>query len=108
MGPLDEEHLDRAVRASSLFGRHAQAVDRESENERHTAARAEEEAAAPAGPKSRRDPAEAKADREPAEEPSVIEQVVTSGVFKSLARSVGARIGREITRSPFGTARRRR
>jgi DNA helicase HerA-like ATPase len=117
MGPLDEEHLDRAVRASSLFGRYAQAVDRESAYERLTAARAEKEEAAPARPKGRREPAKAKAGREPAkakagrepaEEPSVIEQVVSSGVFKSLARSVGTQIGREITRSLFGTARRRR
>ncbi|WP_442804850.1 helicase HerA-like domain-containing protein, partial [Streptomyces luteogriseus] len=46
--------------------------------------------------------------REPREEerPSAVEQVVGSGVFQSLARSVGTQIGREITRSLFGTARR--
>jgi hypothetical protein len=38
----------------------------------------------------------------------VVEQVVGSGLFKSLARSVGTQIGREITRSVFGTARKRR
>jgi hypothetical protein len=83
-------------------------VDRESAYERLTAARAEKEEAAPARPKGRREPAKAKAGRDSAEEPSVIEQVVSSGVFKSLARSVGTQIGREITRSLFGTARRRR
>lgn len=35
-------------------------------------------------------------------------QHALSGMFKTLARSVGTRIGREITRSVFGTARRRR
>jgi hypothetical protein len=42
------------------------------------------------------------------EGPSVVEQVVGSGMFKSLARPLGTRIGREITRSLFGRARRRR
>jgi hypothetical protein len=40
------------------------------------------------------------------ERPSAVEQVVGSRVFKALARSVGTQIGREITRSLFGTARR--
>ena len=42
------------------------------------------------------------------EDPSVVEQVVGRGMFKSLARSLGTQIGREITRSLFGTARGRR
>ncbi|WP_225611904.1 DUF853 domain-containing protein, partial [Streptomyces sp. H28] len=37
-----------------------------------------------------------------------VEQVTGSGVFRSLARSMGTQIGREISRSLFGTARRRR
>ncbi|MDQ0991770.1 helicase HerA-like domain-containing protein [Streptomyces sp. V3I7] len=39
---------------------------------------------------------------------SLVEQVVGSPMFKSLARSAGTQIGREITRSLFGTSRRRR
>lgn len=39
---------------------------------------------------------------------SLVRQVVGSGMFTSPARSVGARVGREISRSLFGTARRRR
>jgi hypothetical protein len=35
-----------------------------------------------------------------------VEQVVGSGIFKSLARSVGTQLGREISRSLFGTRRR--
>lgn len=38
----------------------------------------------------------------------MVRQVVGSAMFTSLARSVGTRIGREITRSLFGTARRGR
>ncbi|HRW17525.1 MAG TPA: DUF853 family protein [Dermatophilaceae bacterium] len=40
-------------------------------------------------------------------QPTVVEQVVGSGVFKNIMRSAGTVIGREITRSIFGTSRRR-
>ncbi|MFJ8095807.1 helicase HerA-like domain-containing protein [Streptomyces griseofuscus] len=95
MGPLDPAELDEAVRNSPLHDRYAQAVDRESAYERLTAAPV---AAPPEVPRER--PAK--------EEPTLVEQVVGSGMFKSLARSVGTQLGREITRSLFGTARRRR
>ena len=39
---------------------------------------------------------------------SMVEQVVGSSAFKSALRSAGTVIGREITRSLFGTSRRRR
>ncbi|MFF9406186.1 helicase HerA-like domain-containing protein [Streptomyces anandii] len=100
MGPVDPAALDRAAQGSPLYGRYAQAVDRESAYEKLTAAQAAR-AAEPPRPAERRTEG---GDREP----SVVEQVVGSGVFKSLARSVGTQIGREITRSLFGTARRRR
>ncbi|MES4887136.1 hypothetical protein [Streptomyces sp. NPDC096012] len=74
-------------------------MDRESAYERLTALTAR-----PAEPTARQEPAT----RAPAEEPSLVEQVVSSGMFRSPARSVGTRLGREITRSLFGTARRRR
>ncbi|NMI59413.1 DUF853 family protein [Streptomyces sp. RLA2-12] len=107
MGPVDPAALDRAVRASPLYGRYAQAVDRESAYEKlaardAAAAQAAAQAAAEAGR------APAKGGGRAKEEPSVVEQVVGSGIFKSLARSMGTQIGREITRSLFGTARRRR
>ncbi|MET9460927.1 helicase HerA-like domain-containing protein [Streptomyces canus] len=81
---------------SPLYGRYAQAVDRESAYEKLSSrgAKGPDEMKAP--PTSRR------------KDPSVVEQVVDSGMFKSLARSLGTQIGREITRSLFGTARRRR
>lgn len=99
MGPVDPAALDAAVRASSLYGRYAQAVDRESAYEKLTAAQAPEAPAerAPAAPKGA-----------PKEEPSMVEQVVGSRMFTSLARSIGTQVGREITRSLFGTAKRRR
>ncbi|TXJ82057.1 DUF853 family protein [Streptomyces lavendulae] len=102
MGPLDPAELDGAVRNSPLHGRYAQAVDRESAYEKLTAATA---APAAARPQPQPEPVRARA---PKEEPTLVEQVVGSGMFKSLARSVGTQLGREITRSLFGTARRRR
>ncbi|WP_318202567.1 helicase HerA-like domain-containing protein [Streptomyces sp. SCL15-4] len=98
MGPVDTAEMDRAVRGSALHDRYAQAVDRESAYEKLSAARPREAAPSP----------RAVSREEHEEEPSLVEQVVRSGVFRSLARSVGTQIGREITRSLFGTARRRR
>ncbi|WP_427921164.1 helicase HerA-like domain-containing protein [Streptomyces sp. cg40] len=98
MGPIDPAVLDQAVKSSSLYGRYAQAVDRESAYEKLSEARP-----APAEtPKAAAKKAPAKEDE------SMVQQVVGSGMFKSLARSVGTQIGREITRSLFGTARRKR
>ncbi|WP_430542062.1 helicase HerA-like domain-containing protein [Streptomyces roseofulvus] len=106
MGPIDAAALEAAVKGSPLYGRYAQAVDRESAYERLAA---DEEARTAEAARA----AEAKAAgttraRAPREEPSLVEQVVGSGMFKSLARSVGTQLGREISRSIFGTARRRR
>lgn len=117
MGPVDAVALESAVRASPLYGRYAEAVDRESAYERLTAP-----AAAPGGAASGEPPAEqaekakekgegeekAKGQGKSAADESLVSQVVGSGVFRSLARSVGTQLGREISRSLFGTARRRR
>ncbi|WP_406378162.1 helicase HerA-like domain-containing protein [Streptomyces sp. NBC_00197] len=113
MGPVAPDALDRAVQTSPLHGRYAQAVDRESAYEKLTAAQAAGAAAAgTAGRGEEEAPRPARSgggrSRAPKEDASVVEQVVGSGMFKSLARSVGTQIGREITRSLFGTARRRR
>ncbi|MGW6925039.1 helicase HerA-like domain-containing protein [Streptomyces sp. NPDC054950] len=130
MGPVDGPALDRAVRQSPLYERYAQAVDRESAFEK-LAARPAGQPEPPRGTQNTRGTGETKRakeareseeagearevrgakesrSREPEEDRSVVEQVVGSGMFKSLARSVGTQIGREITRSLFGTARRRR
>ncbi|MGW6008736.1 helicase HerA-like domain-containing protein [Streptomyces sp. NPDC055210] len=115
MGPVDPAVLDRAVEQSPLHARYALAVDRESAYEKLRAA----EAGAPGrtaqpadtemGAKPEKSAGGGRAPARKAEQdPSVVQQVVGSGVFKSLARSLGTQIGREITRSVFGTARRRR
>ncbi|MEH0556516.1 helicase HerA-like domain-containing protein [Streptomyces sp. B21-101] len=104
MGPVDGAALDRAVRESALYGRYAQAVDRGSAFEKLSAAARQPGGNTP--PEPMRAPAPVPASV--GHDPSVVEQVVGSGVFKSLARSVGTQLGREITRSLFGTTRRRR
>ncbi|WP_306325461.1 helicase HerA-like domain-containing protein [Streptomyces venezuelae] len=111
MGPIDAAALDAAVKASPLYGRYAEAVDRESAYEKLTAEqRAAEAAAVEAAKAEEAAKAAAAGARAPRreEEPSLAEQVVGSGIFKSLARSIGTQLGREISRSVFGTARRRR
>lgn len=96
MGPVEAGELARAVRSSALYSRYAEAVDRESAYEKLSAREAERAASSSSAPA----PA--------AGGGSVVEQVVGSGMFKSLLRSMGTQIGREISRSVFGTARRRR
>ncbi|MGW6748610.1 helicase HerA-like domain-containing protein [Streptomyces sp. NPDC055006] len=113
MGPIDAAALDRAVKESVLYPRYANAVDRESAYEKLTAqeaeaqARKEAEAQAAKAAKAEKAAARGSGGRgKPKEDTSVVEQVVGSGIFKSLARSVGTQLGREISRSLFGTRRR--
>ncbi|MFB6617954.1 helicase HerA-like domain-containing protein [Streptomyces sp. NPDC056367] len=117
MGPVEAAELDRAVKSSLLWSRYAEPVDRESAYEKisaeQAAAEAEAEAAAAAAEAEKQAKAAEKeaargARGAPKPEPSLAEQVVGSGLFRSLARSVGTQLGREISRSLFGTARRRR
>ncbi|WP_328969671.1 helicase HerA-like domain-containing protein [Streptomyces sp. NBC_00239] len=119
MGPIEEPALEQAVKASPLYLRYAQPVDRESAYEKISAEQAAAERAAEAAAAAAEaekqaeaaERAEAKATRAgkaAPEDRSLAEQVVGSGVFRSLARSIGTQLGREISRSIFGTARRRR
>ncbi|MFF1447496.1 helicase HerA-like domain-containing protein [Streptomyces sp. NPDC058274] len=109
MGPVDPAALDQAVKASSLYARYAEAVDRESAYEKLTAREQADQAAAAQQAAARTEQKERpRQSRQAKGDGSVVEQVVGSGIFKSLARSVGTQIGREITRSIFGTARRGR
>ncbi|MCX4692069.1 helicase HerA-like domain-containing protein [Streptomyces sp. NBC_01408] len=113
MGPVEPTALDQAVKSSLLYSRYAEPVDRESAYEKisaeQAAAEAQAEAAAAAAEAEKQAKAAEKAGRSaPEPDPSLAEQVVGSGLFRSLARSIGTQLGREISRSVFGTARRRR
>ena len=107
MDPSPQATIDAVIAASALRAKYADVADRESAYEllakRLTAAPTPAQAPAPAP--SAPAPAPRKAEKE---EPSIIQQVAQSSAFKSMLRSAGTVIGREITRSIFGTSRRKR
>ncbi len=105
MAPIDAAAMQQLVAGSSIASTYQQAIDRESAYEMLNARLAPPpaEAAPPAPPQAPPPPPPSQP-----EGPSIVEQVVESGAFKSMLRSAGTALGREITRSIFGTARRRR
>ncbi len=108
MAPSPEPVLDQILAGSSLAPQYAVATDRHSAFEamqgaEPASAQPQDASGAEVTPAPPTSPEKA----EP-EEPSMVEKVVESGVFKSMMRSAGTVIGREITRSLFGTTRRRR
>ena len=112
MAPSDDATVAQAIAGSAVGQKYAEVADRDSAYEKLQArlaaapTPAEEPAPAPAPRAEPKAPPAAK--RQPKEEPGVVEQVVQSSAFRSMMRSAGTVIGREITRSIFGTARRRR
>ena len=114
MAPSPEAVVDQIVASSAVGGSYAVAADRHSAYESIQAAGAEREAAqaeaaqaAEAAKAAKQRPADAPAPRPAPEEPTVVEKVVESSAFKSMLRSAGTALGREITRSLFKTSRRR-
>ncbi|OBB21872.1 ATPase [Mycolicibacterium peregrinum] len=110
MAAIGDDAIKAAAQASPLQATYGQTVDRDSAYERL--------AAKLAPPPSADDPGgfggveasgEIEAMPAPAQpqEPGVLEQVLKSSAFKSAMRSAGTVLGREITRSIFGTGRRR-
>jgi DNA helicase HerA-like ATPase len=117
IAPSDDATVTALVAASPLAARYGAVLDRESAYEKLQArlqqapTAAAEPAPAPAsggGAPSGGGAQTTPKARPPKEEPGLVEQVVSSPAFKSALRSAGTVIGREITRSLFGTARRRR
>ena len=112
MAPAPEQAVDAAITGSVLHAKYAQEVDRESAYERlsakvhGTADESDQADQDPPGsnPRPEREPARRERTREPEAEPTIVEQIVASGAFKSFLRSAGSAIGRRM----FGTARRRR
>jgi len=112
MAPADPAVLAAAVAASSLRGKYAEQVDRDSAYEKLAARLREapaEEAPTPAPRPDGKAPSRTPRTRSPRPEKpqqSTTEKVLESTAFKQMARSAAAVIGREITRSIFGTRRR--
>ncbi len=106
MDPSPDALVDETVAASSLASKYATATDRESASEMLAAKEAAAQAGPPAdAPKPASEPTPRRG-REPKPEPGIVEQVVRSTAFRSALRSAGTVLGREITRSIFGTSRR--
>ncbi len=104
MAPMAQADQDAVIAASPLLAEYGQAVDRDSAYER-LLAKVTPEPEEPPEPDERAEAREPEP-RPRAEKPeeSTVDKVLGSSVFKQFARSAG----REITRSLFGTARRRR
>ena len=109
MGPAEAAAMDAAVKASPLFAKYAEVVDRESAKEKLAAkveagaAKAEEEAAAEAKAESAKVPAPKPAPRKSTrKEKSMVEEVVTSTTFRQVMRTAA----REVVRGMFKTGRR--
>ena len=115
MAPAPDGLIDATVASSSAAAKYAAAFDRQSAYEMLTAqAQATAAAAQQAQAQARQAPAPAPAGEPPAprgrsarEEPGMFEQVLSNPAVRSMMRSAGSALGREITRSIFGTARRR-
>ncbi len=102
MAQLDPAEHARIVRASPLMAEYGTPVDRDSAYERLLAkVTPPPDEPAPAPRRSR-------ATQPEREEPSGLQRVLGSSVFRSFARSAASAAGREISRSLFGTAPRRR
>lgn len=128
MGPMPEDGMQQVVTASPLSATYGQAIDRESAYEMlaaRVAGAAPADATPPAAPAPAPAPApqqgggpqpipipqddpEPRRSRQEKEEPGMLEQVMENPMMRSMLRSAGTTLGREITRSLFGTARRRR
>ena len=111
MAQLDPAQQQAAVAASELLAEYGTPVDRDSAYERLLARVAPPEPA-PAPPQrqerdERRDPRQESA-QEPEQERGALAAVLGSPLLRSFARSAASAAGREITRSLFGTATRRR
>jgi DNA helicase HerA-like ATPase len=92
MGTIGPAAVAAAAKTSPLQQEYGQTIDRESAYEQLAARLAPVLPPAPTAPP----------------QPGMLEKVMDSPAFKSAMRSAGTVIGREITRSIFGTGRRRR
>ena len=114
MAPSEEATVTALIAASPLSTKYAAVVDRESAYEKLQArlqtvpVEPTSAAPAPVPAPAPRGPAAPKPARAAKEEPGIVEQVVKSSAFRSALRSAGTVLGREITRSIFGTAKRSR
>ncbi|MEO7069553.1 MAG: helicase HerA-like domain-containing protein [Nostocoides sp.] len=106
MAPSSDDAIKGVINASPLQARYGTSIDRQSAYELLNARLAAAPAPTPLAPP----PASAAPPRQAAakQDPGMVQQVLKSSAFKSMLRSAGTVVGREITRSIFGTASRSR
>lgn len=112
MAPSPDSTIDAVVAASQLAPKYRDTVDRESAYEilsgraaaGSPAAPAPDQPATPAQPAP---PRQSAAKKEPKPQPSALEEVLNSAPMKSAMRSAGTVIGRELSRTIFGTLLRK-
>ncbi|HEX4727335.1 MAG TPA: helicase HerA-like domain-containing protein, partial [Jatrophihabitans sp.] len=111
MAQLDPAVQQQAIANSSLQAKYGTAVDRESAYEKLAAKLAPPAQPAPAEPQQQPPAEQHHAERQQHAEggaAAVVTGVLASSAFKSFTRSAASVFGREISRSLFGTAKRRR
>jgi hypothetical protein len=110
MAPADPAEMTAAVAASTLSAKYGQSIDRESAYEK-LAAKVVQPPPAPAeapvapAPAPRQQKSGSGGGGSAGE--SAVNGILQSSAFRSMARSAGSALGREIVRGIFGTARRR-
>ncbi|MEW1843509.1 helicase HerA-like domain-containing protein [Nonomuraea angiospora] len=107
MAPSSPDVVQGIITASPLQQKYGTAVDRQSAYEILSAKLAEQQQAEEPAAEAPREPGRPR-EREPEARRSALESVLESKEFRSMARSAASALGREITRSIFGTARRGR
>jgi len=112
MGAVGSDAIAAAAKVSPLHAKYGQTIDPQSAYEILQAKVAPPAPNAPLPPPVPVDAGEASTEGEVksrgSAEPGMLEKMMESPAFKSAMRSAGTVIGREITRSIFGTGRRRR
>lgn len=106
MDAIGAEAITAAAKASPLYAKYGQSVDRESAYEKLAAKTlaVDEPADAPVPEQVPVPPAPKPAP----EQPGILTEVLTSKPMQSFLRNAASQAGREISRAIFGTARRRR
>jgi hypothetical protein len=111
MGAIGNDAITAAAKASPLQAKYGQTIDPQSAYEILQAKVAPPAANSPLPPPVPVDAGAASTEGEVSSrgstEPGMVEKMMSSPAFKSAMRSAGTVLGREITRSIFGTGRRR-
>ncbi|GAC69083.1 helicase HerA-like domain-containing protein [Gordonia soli] len=108
MDALGAEGITAAAKASPLYAKYGQTIDRDSAYERLTAKAAPPPEAAPEIPTQAPAPAPAPTPQSQPQEAGIITEVLTSKPMQSFLRSAASAAGREFSRAIFGTGRKRR